>query len=900
MKKLLSSLVAAAALCAGAETTVKMSPTNGLAINTTFCEVSFLSRVIAMKPPWVRAYFNNELGKTIVENSGSACSLKNTDTAEFELVKYAAAVEPDGRVTVDLEGKMNTDDPAFLEYSALAIPGYVLANSDYEWVGMDGAAGSGHIDAAGSGEMPTYGSNFKKLTVKAQVGTFVIEVLDGPAMSMRDRRVNVFAKQSCFWVGFYRADLSRQLFKSKIRVGFEVSPDLKVAKPLPAIENPQFPMPDGSEICWMDSSAPDFPHDFPSVQFSDNEYIRYIDCLYLPADAAWRISAKDFSAHDLERLSRAVPRLLNLNGSATGKELVEIIEDNSIPAEGYLLDISSAGAKIYAADARGAFYGLQTMRQYLNPVDPKQNKYDGIRIFDYPDQKLRSIHLCLDSADRTYFDLVDKVFAPGKINAVVGEVEFVKWDATKPLGIHQKDGMSKAELAEFIKLCDDNFVDFIPLMQTLGHCGWLFVDGKNLDLAEDPATPYAYNVSNPKVYELTTAILDELFALGDFKYLHIGHDEVDMRGRYPYQPENIKKGMKKCVFDDIMFYYDYARKHNARIMMWHDMIMAPGESDVAAGGPPNNLSEIRKELPKDVVICVWRYTGDKFPEFKLLKKEGFDTIGCSWYGKDNPEQLCEWMKRDGGMGLMVTTWAGYFGSKNLLRENFYQVEPYVRGAAWAWRTDWKANEAHDFSKILCELMLPPSPHGDVEREVDISNAANLDLSRENMPFMLCDDLGVGSAELQGRIDFKLPVRDGKRAAIAFKSRLNPKFPAEPVAVALNCKAEALDVLSTTMGLTPPVKTRIGGVKLVYADGTAADFPVRYGIETGTPLDDYNFYLRPDNCQTWPSGVSAYEKPYKMWSFRIANPHPDKEIAKVEFSGSPDGFAFYVLGLTLED
>jgi len=373
-----------------------------------------------------------------------------------------------------------------------------------------------------------------------------------------------------------------------------------------------------------------------------------------------------------------------------------------------------------------------------------------------------------------------------------------------------------------------------------------------------------------------------------------------MRGRYPYRPENVRKGMKKCVLDDIMFYYDYAKKHNARVMMWHDMIMAPGESDVAAGGPPNNLSEIRKDLPKDVIICVWRYTGGSFPEFKLLKKEGFDTVGCSWYGKDNPEQLCEWMKREGGMGLMVTTWAGYFGSKSLLRENFYQVEPYVRGAAWAWRTDRRTNAAYDCSEILCKLMLPPAPAAGAERRVDISAAANLDLSSENMPFMLCDDLYIGNAELTGKVNFKLPERDGKRAAIAFKSRLNPEFPGGSVVVVLNCKAKALAVLSTTMGLTPPVKAQIGGVKLVYADGTATGFPVRYGIETGTPMDDYNFYLRPDNCLTWPAFGDFNGKPYKIWSFRVANPHPDKEIAKVEFSGSPDGFAFYVLGLTLED
>ncbi|MGE4300468.1 MAG: glycoside hydrolase family 20 zincin-like fold domain-containing protein [Victivallaceae bacterium] len=893
MKKLLSCLAAASALCAWAQTTVNMSSNMGLSIKNPYCELSFSSRIIAVEPPWTQVYFNNKQNKVVLKNAGSSCSMRNDDTSVFELTDYSATVEKNGDVLIKLDCKLNADSPAFLEYTALTIPGYLLADGDCEWINQDGSSESGHIDAAGDLDAPSYGSDFRKITVKARIGTVVIEVLEGPGLCMKDRRVHLLdsTTASCLWVGFYRADLSRRDFTSKIRIGFEPAPGIRDARPLPATEHPQFPAAENlSAIPAADSGYPMIPApQSADISRDANETVA------IPADSAWSIAAKGFSSHDLDRLNRAVPRLLALNNKPSGREMVKIVENPAIPAQGYTLEIGPDGAKISASTASGAFYGLQTMKQcrLANSAD----QYHYAHISDRPDQQLRSVHLCLDAADRTYFDLVEKVFAPCKINAIIGEVEYVQWDAAKKFGIQWKDGMTKAELAEFIKLCDDNFIDFIPLMQTLGHCEWMFQDGKNLDMAEDPATPYAYDVSNPKVYELTAAILDELFALGDFKYLHIGHDEVNLIARYPHRPENIKKGMKKCVMDDIMFYYDYAKKHGARPMMWHDMIMAPGESGVAAGGPPDNLSELRKDLPKDVVICVWRYEGSNLPEFKLLKKEGFDTIGCSWYGKDNPESLCRQMKQDGGMGLMVTTWAGYFGSKELLRNNFYQVEPYVRGAAWAWRTDADANKEYDFSKILFQMVMPGREKSAAGTLVDISDAANLTLDQEKMPFMKPGS-DIAAAKIQGGINFKVAERNGKNAAITFKSRLYPDFPSESIPVMLNRKAKALYVLSSPMGFMPPEKARMGQVKLVYADGTAADFPVRYGIETGNPEDDHNFYLRPENCSFWNPG--NMDKPYKIWGFRIENPHPDKDISKVEFSGSPDGFPWYVLGLTLED
>ena len=156
---------------------------------------------------------------------------------------------------------------------------------------------------------------------------------------------------------------------------------------------------------------------------------------------------------------------------------------------------------------------------------------------------------------------------------------------------------TKDGLHDFLKVCDDNYIEVIPLFQTLGHLEWFFQNGQNLEMAEDPATPYAYNVSHPGVYPAMDAILDEVIEVFKPKYVHIGHDEIDMIGRFPYQPENVKRGLVDVVYSDIMHYYDYLKKRGIGVMMWHDMIVTKTEC------PYNGPACARPTSPTSAPSC---------------------------------------------------------------------------------------------------------------------------------------------------------------------------------------------------------------------------------------------------------------------------------------------------------
>ncbi len=895
-----SIILGGGCLYAAAETTsVKMTENYGLLINSTVCELSLGSRVIAVEPPWGAKYFMNGSSPfevAITQDGQHYTAMKSVDNKEFDLQNYSASVADNGLITVNLKGKMIANLPAVLEYSALTLPDYVLAGTKFEYINMADEKFTDHISPIADVEHINLAENLKSLTVKSLLGDLVITVTKGPGLNLVDRRVDPFDKKTCFWLGFPSAKLAyNQDFESEFTIDFKVSQNLTFATPLPIANDGKVTVSEDAET--LKALAPVKQEMYPAPK-----QIQYLEGAYVPsADSTFNVNVALFNKHNTAKLERAFKRILNqdlqfnFTSSQNGDADIMVQYANDIPAEGYRLKVTPEGVNITASTAGGAFYALQTLRTLAD-----DGSIPAVEIYDFPDVALRSIHLCLDAKTGVYSDLVTDLFAPYKVNSVVGEVQLVQWDATKDMNIHNPNGMTKQQFADFVKLCDDNFIDFIPLFQTLGHCGWLFANGRNNDMAEDPETPYAYNVANPKTYPLMTAILDEIFAVAKPKYLHIGHDEVTMRGRYPYRPENVEKGIKQLVFDDVMFYYNYAKENNARIMLWHDMFMDLTETPTANGGAPHFLAELRKKLPRDIIMCLWRYTGTTFPEIKTLQDDGFEVIGCPWYLPGNPEGIATEIHKYNALGTMQTTWAGYTNSDKLMTDNFYQVVPYLRSASWSWNTNPEQSTAN-YSKILSERMLAPKTHAPAKpgRLVDIANFANLSLLPENIPFLLNSNFDVDklpAVAYYGNVKFMIPQRNNANAAIAFKSRLNPEFSAEAVTIPLNVKAQELYVLNTTVGVIPPENTVMGHVTLQYENGKEFTMPVRYTKEVGLMTDNFNYYLNTNNAYTWQSGGDEQN----LWYFTIKNPHPDLTVKSISFRGDENGFSYYVMGLSLSE
>jgi hypothetical protein len=171
---------------------------------------------------------------------------------------------------------------------------------------------------------------------------------------------------------------------------------------------------------------------------------------------------------------------------------------------------------ITAQTERGFFNAAQTLVQMFQ-LDADGLYLPACELRDAPSLAFRGVHLFPGKGAMDFHRrLVERVLARHKINYVVLESSYAQWDADKNIWIDIS--VPKAELHEYAALLRENLIEPIPLVQSLGHVEWLFKNGQNLDIAEDPQAAEklrAYAVTEPRTYDLMTKIYSE--AIGVFR-----------------------------------------------------------------------------------------------------------------------------------------------------------------------------------------------------------------------------------------------------------------------------------------------------------------------------------------------------------------------------------------------
>lgn len=208
-----------------------------------------------------------------------------------------------------------------------------------------------------------------------------------------------------------------------------------------------------------------------------------------------------------------------------------------------------------------------------------------------------------------------------------------------------KGAYTKAELRALLDKMNDMGFEVIPKMNfSTTHDYWM--------------GDYARMVSSPIYYRFVRDIIDEVSALFEPRFFHIGMDEegYDLQKDYEY----VVVRQKKLWWQDLYFYVDCVEKNGARAMMW---------SDYAREKP----EEFIEKCPRSVVQCVWYYFnkyGDSVEDrFKirtrpllLLDQAGFDQIpfGSVSFDKDSLPLLVAYCKKrltpSRFLGFGQTTW----------------------------------------------------------------------------------------------------------------------------------------------------------------------------------------------------------------------------------------------------
>jgi hypothetical protein len=414
------------------------------------------------------------------------------------------------------------------------------------------------------------------------------------------------------------------------------------------------------------------------------------------------------------------------------------------------------------------------------------------------------------------------------------------------------------------------------MLQSFGHLEYAFYGGNNLDFVEDPAAPYAYCPLNPKSHEFIADLTDELIELFDHpEYLHTGRDEFDMRGKFPVHAECRRIGKEQLYIDDAVWHYEYLRSRGVKMMLWGDILSKAG------------YRERLDRLPRDTVICDWHYGPQtEYPTLDLLRNAGFPVIACTWY---NPRNLCYFSAdayRKGALGMLQTTWTGFWPEERVLKEQFHQIHAYILGAEWAWSPGVRTLEElpYESDQVFSELWFTGgSKAAPSWFEVDLDPCRNISLkdSESGIGWLGLgpgDDLGglpVGTAVLGG-IPFDLGTRHSG-VLLGGPAGILDGFGDSIAGIPVGTRANRLHFLhATAFGDIDGCK--LGQYVVHYDDGTTAAVDLVYG----QTISAWNAPRQAVRARSAWRGKTRSGDTIRVNVLTWDSPHPEKVIDSFDF------------------
>lgn len=253
---------------------------------------------------------------------------------------------------------------------------------------------------------------------------------------------------------------------------------------------------------------------------------------------------------------------------------IKYIRDEKLTEEEYKIEISDKGITLFFSHEKGAFYGSQTLKQYLwsATVEDEKLLLPTILIHDKPENEYRGFHIDVSRhffPKEFVFKIIDQM-ALYKLNKLqmhltddqgwrivsdkyplLTEVggfrefnEHDKWAIEKAKTnpdynfnpAYVKGGKyggfyTKEDLKDIISYAGKNYIEVIPEIDMPGHMSaairaysWISCDGE-LDWGAEFSKPMC--VPKKEVMTFAKEIWDEVSLLFPSNRVHIGADEVD-------------------------------------------------------------------------------------------------------------------------------------------------------------------------------------------------------------------------------------------------------------------------------------------------------------------------------------------------------------------------------------
>jgi Glycosyl hydrolase family 20, domain 2/Glycosyl hydrolase family 20, catalytic domain len=557
--------------------------------------------------------------------------------------------------------------------------------------------------------------------------------------------------------------------------------------------------------------------------------------------------------------------------------------------EGYFLQVKNNTIVIAASDDRGAFFGLQSLRQLIYASNGK--KIQGLNVKDWPNMEFRAVRLFVPGPENIAFfkRFMRDFMAMYKYNKVIievnamrldkhpevnaGWIEFAKYmqytRSNEAEGIKGEmknsthydagDGyiIEKNTLKEIIDYAKENFIEVIPEIPSLTHGYYLLT--RHPELAEYPGDswPDTYCPSNPDTYKLMFDVLDEYIDVIKPKIIHIGHDEW-WGAPIGVCPRCKDKDRSVLYAADVNKIYKYLAGKGIKTAMWGDFLLESVWGKDGKGGPISRTSStgveyktpgglpaelVKKSIPKDILVFNWFWSDPK--KEMELNKLGFKQV----YGNFEPN-ITDWDKRvkkinvtGGAASSWVATnehnfgkdlMADFLGSANLLWSSHTLTEQQV--IANLQQLLPLVRSALNYKRI-------PSEDGNIVEPVDITAQLNL-LTRSQVFGMTLPVIRSGNVTSRSKVvNINDPLTfGGKQLIVAgtvgtgeniFANQVNAIKIDEDVSSLIFLHAAALKAENPRGYFNVPnpydSPDLLGWYEIIYEDGFKSIVPIRYGV-----------------------------------------------------------------------
>jgi hexosaminidase len=309
--------------------------------------------------------------------------------------------------------------------------------------------------------------------------------------------------------------------------------------------------------------------------------------------------------------------------------------------ESYVIDVNKKSIIISGGGKAGLFYGVQTLIQLMEEAEWGNGSLQGLLIQDWPQIKLRAVHynffFHLDRYE--YLKECVKKLARYKVNGVVLEFEDrFKYQLHPTLAA--PTSFTPEQVKELTDYAHQYHIDIIPLVQGLGHAGFILKHDEFKHLREDPEIVQSCCPLNEGTYDLLFDMYRETIeATPGVKYFHIGGDEVYYMGlcaRCKKKKEEI--GNLGLYLTWLNRVHDFMKEHGRTILFWDDMPLkeagiywytynkADEKFDSVWTNGIVKLDKIINKFPLDGIFNRWNYE---------LGNEKGNLAALDWYKKNN-------------------------------------------------------------------------------------------------------------------------------------------------------------------------------------------------------------------------------------------------------------------------